>query len=77
LRRLPDILLDGRNRLLRFMRTLVVNISAERLGEPAAIIGEDLVVGGSSRDHEVGHPIIDLIFCWQIGVNVDQDAFRP
>jgi hypothetical protein len=41
LRRLRDILLDGRNRLFRFMSILVGNISAQHLGESAAIIGED------------------------------------
>jgi hypothetical protein len=74
LRRLHDILVDERDRLFRFVRALVGDISAQRLGEFATIIGKYLRFPLATRDCNIGHAVVEQIFGTEFRVNMNENA---
>ena len=69
-----DLLHQRGNCLHRLICTLVRNITAKRVRECAAVIGEDLCVPLAARNGNVGHTIVEQIFGSEIGINMDEYA---
>ena len=47
---------------------------AESGTELLAVVGEQLRIVGAPRDRNIGHAVVEQVFCSKFGIDMDQDA---